>query len=107
MKLVAMCETHYIGMIPHFCSPIAEAALVHCLTATSIPALMEMVGDGNRNFPYLPKAYDFRDGKMWPNDRPGLGVDIDESKLKRIAVYDTYNVGMPNDERPDGSYTNW
>jgi L-alanine-DL-glutamate epimerase-like enolase superfamily enzyme len=107
MKLVAMCETHYIGMIPHFCSPIAEAALVHCLTATSIPALMEMVGDGNRNFPYLPKAYDFRDGKMWPNDRPGLGVDIDESKLKRIAVYDTYNVGMPNDERPDGSYPNW
>jgi L-alanine-DL-glutamate epimerase-like enolase superfamily enzyme len=107
MKLIAMCETHYMGMIPHFCSPIAEAALVHCLTATSIPALMEMVGDGNRNFPYLPKAYDFRDGKMWPNDRPGLGVEIDESKLKRIGVYDTYEVGMPNDERPDGSYTNW
>jgi len=107
MKLIAMCETHYMGMIPHFCSPIAEAALVHCLTATSIPALMEMVGDGNRNFPYLPKAYDFRDGKMWPNERPGLGVEIDESKLKRIGVYDTYEVGMPNDERPDGSYTNW
>ncbi len=107
MKLLAMCETHYVGMIPHFCSPIAEAALVHCLTATSVPALMEMVGDGNRDFPYLPKAYDFRDGKMWPNDRPGLGVEIDESKLSRIGLYDTYSVGMPNNERPDGSYTNW
>lgn len=107
MKIIAMCETHYVGMIPHFCSPIAEAALVHCLTATSVTALMEMLGDGNRDYPYLPHAYDFRDGKMWPNDRPGLGVEVDESKLIKIATYDTYNVGMPNVKRPDGSYTNW
>jgi len=107
MKIIAMAETHYVGMIPHFCSPISEAALVHCLTATSVPALMEMTGDGTRTFPYLPKVYDFRNGKMWPNDRPGLGVEVDYSKLTKIAEYNTYNVGMPNDLRPDGSYTNW
>jgi L-alanine-DL-glutamate epimerase-like enolase superfamily enzyme len=107
MKILAMAETHYVGMIPHFTSPIAEAALVHCLTATSVTALMEMIGDGTRTFPYLPKAYDFRNGKMWPNTRPGLGVEIDVGKLTKIGEYDTYNVGMPNDKRPDGSYTNW
>ena len=47
MKIVALAETHYIGMIPHFTGPISEAALVHCLTATSIVALMEMLGDGS------------------------------------------------------------
>jgi hypothetical protein len=44
---------------------------------------------------------------MWPNTRPGLGVEIDVGKLTKIGEYDTYNVGMPNDKRPDGSYTNW
>lgn len=107
MKIIAMAETHYVGMIPHFTSPIAEAALVHCLTATSVTALMEMVGDGTSTYPHLPKAFDFKDGKMWPNTRPGLGVEIDVSKLTKIGEYNTYNVGMLNDLRPDGSYTQW
>lgn len=107
MKIIAMCETHYVGLIPHFCSPIAEAALVHCLAATSVPALMEVLGDGERTYPYLPMHYDLREGKMWPNDRPGLGVVIDESNLAKIATYDKYSVGMPQSKRPDGSYTNW
>ena len=29
MKIVALAETHYVGMIPHFTGPIAEAALVN------------------------------------------------------------------------------
>jgi galactonate dehydratase len=107
MKILAIAETHYVGMIPHFTSPIAEAALVHCLTASSVPALMEMLGDGSRTFPYLPQKYDFRNGKMWPNDRPGLGVEIDVSKLTKIAEYNKYNMGMPLNKRPDGSYTQW
>src|ERR1043166_7473185 len=36
MKVVALAETHYIGMIPHFTGPISEAALVQCLSATSL-----------------------------------------------------------------------
>jgi len=107
MKIVAMAETHYVGMIPHFTGPIAEAALVNCLTATSVPALMEMLGDGRRTWPYLPKVYDFRDGKLWPNQRLGLGVEVDLSKLTKIGEYATYRAGMLLNHRPDGSFTNW
>jgi galactonate dehydratase len=107
MKIVAMAETHYVGMIPHFTSPIAEAALVHCLTACSIPALMEILGDGSRTWPHLPRVYDFKDGKMWPNARPGLGVEVDVGKLTKIAEYNVYRAGMPLNHRPDGSYTQW
>ena len=107
MKIVAMAETHYVGMIPHFTGPISEAALVHCLTATSVVALMEMLGDGSRTWPHLPKVYDFKDGKLWPNDRPGLGVELDMSKLTQLGQYDTYRAGMLLNHRPDGSYTQW
>jgi len=107
MKIIAMAETHYVGMIPHFTGPIAEAALVQCLTATSVTALMEMLGDGSRTWPYLPRMYDFREGKLWPNDRPGLGVEVDVSKLTRIGEYSTYRAGMLMNQRPDGSFTNW
>ena len=107
MKIVAMAETHYVGMIPHFTSPIAEAALVHCLTACSVPALMEILGDGSRSWPHLPRAYDFKNGKMWPNTRPGLGVEVDIGKLTKIAEYNVYRAGMLLNHRPDGSYTQW
>jgi L-alanine-DL-glutamate epimerase-like enolase superfamily enzyme len=107
MKIVAIAETHYVGMIPHFTGPIAEAALVHCLTASSGIALMEMLGDGSRTYPHLPQMYDFRDGKMWPNDRPGLGVEIDLDRLALLGEYDTYRAGMLMNQRPDGSFMNW
>ena len=107
MKVVALAETHYVGMIPHFTGPISEAALVQCLTATSVPAIMEMLGNGGRTWPYLPKVYDFRNGKLWPNDRPGLGVEVDVGKLKKIGEYNTYRAGMLLNHRPDGSFTNW
>lgn len=107
MKIIALAETHYVGMIPHFTGPISEAALVHCLAATSVPVLMEMLGDGSRTWPYLPKVYDFRDGKLWPNDRPGLGVEVDVSQLTLLGEYDTYRAGMLLNRRPDGSFTNW
>jgi L-alanine-DL-glutamate epimerase-like enolase superfamily enzyme len=107
MKILALAETHYIGMIPHFTGPIAEAALVHCLIASSGIALMEVLGDGSRVYPYLPNNYDFREGKMWPNDRPGLGVDVDIDQLTMLGEYDTYRAGMFLNQRPDGSFNNW
>ena len=107
MKIVGMAETHYVGMIPHFTGPISEAALVNCLAATSVPAIMEMLGNGSRTWPYLPKVYDFRNGKLWPNDRPGLGVEVDISNLTRIGEYNTYRAGNLLNHRPDGSFTNW
>ena len=45
--------------------------------------------------------------KMWPNDRPGLGVEVDVSKLTKIGEYATYRAGMLLNVRPDGSFTNW
>ncbi|HVY35060.1 MAG TPA: mandelate racemase/muconate lactonizing enzyme family protein [Caulobacteraceae bacterium] len=108
MKIQALAETHYCGMIPHFTGPVGEAALVHCLTASSLPAIMETGGKATmRDNPYLPEGYDFHDGKMWPNDRPGLGVTLDASQLHLAADYTEHYASTQLNHRPDGSFTNW
>jgi L-alanine-DL-glutamate epimerase-like enolase superfamily enzyme len=107
LKIAALCETHYVGLVPHFTGPIAEAALVHVCSSFSGPALMEMVGDGSRTFKYLPKVYDMKAGKMYPNRRPGLGVEFDPSGLKLLAEVTKFNQPLNVYRRPDGSLTNW
>ena len=76
MKIAAICETHFVGIVPHFTGPIATAALVNCLGTFSGPVLMEYNYEG-RTLPHLPVCLDFKNGKLYPNDRPGLGVELD------------------------------
>ena len=84
MKIAAICETHFVGIIPHFTGPIATAALVNCLGTFSGPVLMEYNFQG-RTIPHLPVCLDFKNGKLYPNDRPGLGVEIDMKQLKQVT----------------------
>ena len=73
MKVAALCETHAVGIVPHFTGPIATAALVNCLSTFSGPVLMEY-NYGGRPIDYLPECLDFKNGKAFTNERPGLGV---------------------------------
>lgn len=106
-KIAAICEAHYVGLIPHFTGPVSEAALVHCCGVFSGPVMMEMTGNGPRQEPHLPQCLDFKNGKLWPNERPGLGVTFDASKAKLIAEITEWSSPIPLYHRPDGSLTNW
>ena len=52
--------------------------------------------------------HDFKDGKLYPNERPGLGVELDMKQLKPVT-----EITQPVTNRaqiyfrPDGSITNW
>ncbi len=107
MKQIALCATHYIGQVPHFTGPVAEAALVHCLAAASGPSLMEMRGKGDHGAPHLTAAYDFRRGKLYPVHRPGLGVEFDPSRAQKVLEVSESYRPIPLHRRPDGSITNW
>lgn len=106
-KIAGMCETHYVGIVPHFTGPISEAAMVHTSAVFSGPVLMELVMGGTRPWPYLNASYDLKNGKLWPNDRPGLGVEVDTSKLQMIGDWNERYTLTPLLKRPDGSFTNW
>jgi galactonate dehydratase len=105
MKIAAICETHAVGIIPHFTGPIATAALVNCLSTFPGPVIMEY-NYGGRPIKHLPECLDFKDGKALMNDRPGLGVTVDLKQCTQIA--EVTEVGRKNVfYRPDGSLTHW
>jgi galactonate dehydratase len=107
MKIAAISETHFVGIVPHFTGPVATAALVNCLSTFSGPLLMEYNFE-SRTFPHLPVCLDFKSGKLYPNERPGLGVELDTKPLTLIAEVTTPITNRAQTYfRPDGSITNW
>jgi L-alanine-DL-glutamate epimerase-like enolase superfamily enzyme len=107
MKIAALCETHFVGIVPHFTGPIATASLVNCLSTFSGPVLMEYNFQG-RTLPHLPVCLDFKEGKLYPNERPGLGVELDMKALTQITeVTQPVTARAQTYFRPDGSITNW
>ena len=107
VKIAALCETHYIGLIPHFTGPISLAALVHVLCSQPSPVLVEIAGASPKQPPHLPEGCFFRDGKLWPAERPGLGVSFDPAGADLVAEITEHNAPIPMYSRPDGSITNW
>lgn len=107
MKIAALCETHFIGIVPHFTGPIATAALVNSLGTFSGPVLMEYNFQG-KTLPHVPVCLDFKEGKLYPNERPGLGVELDMKYLKQVAEFtEPLTARAQTYFRPDGSITNW
>jgi galactonate dehydratase len=65
------------------------------------------LGAGPVPEPHLPASYDFRNGKIWPNRRPGLGVEFDSKPLQMVLEVTERSRPIPLFHRPDGSLTNW
>ena len=105
LKIMALCDTHKVGIVPHFTGPIATAAHVQTMTAFPGQVLMEY-NQHDRPVAYMPDFVDFRDGKVWPSDRPGLGVTVDVDQLTFVEEM-TQGAPGPTYLRPDGSPTHW
>jgi galactonate dehydratase len=105
LKIMALCDTHKVGIVPHFTGPIATAAHMHTMMAFPGQVLMEY-NLSDRPVPYMPEFLECRNGKVWPNDRPGLGVSVDEKTLTFIEAMTEAAPG-PTHRRPDGSLTHW
>ncbi len=109
-KIAAICETHYVGMIPHFTGPLSTAALVHVLGASS-PArcLMELGGGEPERPDYFNKDFiRFENGKLYLNPEPGLGVKFDPKKATFVMeVTEKTEFPHPILRSPDGAIHNW
>ena len=107
LKIMGMCETHTVGIVPHFTGPIATAALVNVMSTFPGVTLMEY-NYGTQGIDYLPEFLDFKDGKLYPNLRHGIGVTVDTAKLKPLSEFDQAGGwGRRTYRRPDGSPTHW
>lgn len=105
-KLAALCEAHSVAMVPHFTGPIATAAVVHALLSVPTAVINEAY---KTDLPvYLKAGIDFRGGRMYPVDRPGLGVVVDEQRLNLVAQFTEARPPQlyqgESVSRPDGSH---
>jgi len=51
---------------------------------------------------------DFKEGKLYASDRPGLGVELDIKQLTHIVDFtERVTARAQLYYRPDGSITNW
>jgi L-alanine-DL-glutamate epimerase-like enolase superfamily enzyme len=107
-KITDMCETHYIGMIPHFTGPLSTAALVHVMGASSPAHCMCENGGPSRAEYFNQDLLNFENGKYYLNSNPGLGVQFDPQKAKFIMEI-TENTRHPHPflQSPDGAIHNW
>ncbi len=106
LKIAALCETHAVGIVPHFTGSISTAALVHALGPFSGPVLVE-IGTNRRLPSHVSEGLEFRRGKVWPNGRPGLGVTLNMEQLTLVAAITDPGTNRPVYFRPDGSQTSW
>ncbi|MPR33754.1 mandelate racemase/muconate lactonizing enzyme family protein [Salmonirosea aquatica] len=109
-KLAAIAETHYVGMIPHFTGPLSTAALVHVLGSSSPSRCLMELGGGQPERPaYFNEDYiNFKNGKLYLNPSPGLGVKFDPKKATFvIEVKENTKFPHPYLKAPDGSIHNW
>jgi galactonate dehydratase len=109
-KICSMAETHYVGMIPHFTGPLSTAALVHVLgSASPSRCLMELAGGAPEKPPYFNDDYViFKNGKLYLNPAPGLGVKFDPKKVTFVMEVTTKTkFPHPYLLSPDGAIHNW
>jgi galactonate dehydratase len=106
MKLAGWAESHYIDLMPHNpLGPICTAASVHLSAAVPNFSWLEvnMERAENPDLEIFPEQVLFEGNGYAVPDKPGLGVEVDESTLNvPFKFWDP-----PHLHRRDGSVTNW
>jgi mannonate dehydratase len=104
-KLTAFCEAFGVRTAwhgPGDVSPVGHAANLHLDLASPNFGIQELSGFTPVLQDVFPGCPEVREGYLYPNDRPGLGIDIDEEKAARFGCPS----GLPSwtcARRPDGT----
>ena len=106
-KLAAFCEffgvrTAWHG--PGDVSPVGHAANLQLDLACYNFGIQEQHAFNERAREVFPGTPEIRDGMLWSNDKPGLGIDIDESLAAKYPFPEhPYNGAWPEIRRRDGT----
>ena len=114
LRIAAMAEAYDVALAPH--CPLGPIALAACLQVDAVAynALIQEQSLGihyNRDADLLdyladPAVFAYQDGYVPVPKAPGLGIEIDEAKV-RAAADDTFRWRNPRWHRADGSVAEW
>ena len=107
-KMIAMCEFFAVRSAwhgPGDVSPVGHAANVHLDLATPNFGIQEARDFSQAEQEVFPGCPELRDGYYWANDRPGLGIDVDEQLASRFPIEDDppFDLNWGQLRRQDGS----
>ena len=108
LKIAALCETHYVGLIPHFTGPISEAALVHlCAAFSGSRADGDAAPCHPAVCPISPRASISGAASCGPTSARAWGWSSILRNLPLLTEVSERTQPTPIYRRPDGSVTNW
>ncbi len=105
-KIAAMAEAYYVALAPHNpLGPIATAAAAQFGFATPNYIIQEAIrSDVPWRNDVVTEPLVVRDGYIFPSDRPGLGMEVDE---REAAKHPFKQEVLMNWFHPDGSVADW
>ena len=107
-KMAAMCEFFAVRTAwhgPGDVSPVGHAANVHLDLACPNFGIQEARQFTSAEQDVFPGCPELKDGYYWINDRPGLGIDLDEKLAARFPIRDdpSFDMHWGNLRRRDGT----
>jgi len=102
-KICTLAEAFHVKTAFHGAAdigPIGQAAAVHLDLIIPNFGVQEWVSFPAPAYEVMPGACTFRDGYAYPNEKPGLGIDIDEDLAAKYPYKRAY---MPLVRRLDGT----
>jgi mannonate dehydratase len=88
-KLAALCEAFGVRTAwhgPGDVSPVGHAANLHLDLACHNFGIQEVIEFREALYEVFPGTPEMHAGHVWPNDKPGFGVDIDEAKAAKYPI---------------------
>ena len=108
-KIAAMAETYYMQIAPH--NPLGPISLAACMQLDAcVPNLLAQEHPGmpdhaDLGVGILKTPFKIEDGYIRIPEGPGLGIEVDESKLDALRFDGTWDT--PHLEFEDGSIADW
>jgi mannonate dehydratase len=109
-KVAALCDPFGVRTAwhgPGDVSPVGHAANVHLDVAVPNFGVQEGRQFTQAEQDVFPGCPETKDGMMWPNDKPGLGIDLDERLAAKFPIRDNppFDLQWGNLRRRDGAIT--
>jgi mannonate dehydratase len=109
-KMAAMCEFFAVRTAwhgPGDVSPVGHAANVHLDLAVPNFGIQEAREFNQAEQDVFPGCPTLQDGYYWTNDKPGLGIDLDERLAARFPIKDDppFDYSWGNLRNRDGTVT--
>jgi galactonate dehydratase len=113
-KIAAMAEAYDVAVAPHCpLGPISFAAAlqidfscINCVIQETSIGIHYNEGGDLLDYLKNPEVFSARDGYIEKSSRPGLGIEIDEAKV-RVMAANGHNWKNPIWRNEDGSITEW